>query len=77
MTEDEALARYTLHPTPEQLPEIRALLRAETSKERASQGHARAAMRRIVSGEAGGDFDDFTLQARAAEHARYYGVAPR
>jgi hypothetical protein len=48
MTEDEALCRFTLHPAPEQLPELRALLRAETSKERASQGRGDTELMKLL-----------------------------
>lgn len=38
MTEDEIIARFGLHPTADQLPEIRDILAAETAKERAFEG---------------------------------------
>lgn len=38
MTEDEHLAAFGLRPRPEDLPAIRSILEAETSRERAAQG---------------------------------------
>ena len=47
MNEDDALARFGLHPTAEALVEVRALLEEQTSRERRSQGEGDTELMRL------------------------------